>query len=298
MKFSLLEIIKRKFVPIEPEIDLTAELYQTIRDLEPNKAEWNNHNSIRSSSVAQIHRLHEIHNNPYSLRWTCGKFDPKELMLLLRTMFRDERIGSVTVDISEITGLAASKSELQNFASMSHFVETNCRKYFEITPEYLKSNLAHSEVRIINRESTSDYLKIFGWSEKVYLINSGGSHHFASAQYIAKELNTLVPVTGRMDLIFLDREGINRFINKFSSLLIPQSDFAYILPMFQCSGLDCVFYSANFLPADTLLMFYEHQSLPSDMDSMLKSKFTDFNIELMKFFDIQKSNSAFNKQKK
>lgn len=295
MQFSLLENFKNIFFPEKPVVDSTAELQHALRNMENNKAFWNNQSSISASGIAAIHRLHEL-DRGYSVScWKCGNPNIKELMLLLRTMFGAKKISNVTIDISEISGFSASCSNLSDFVNMRQFVEANCRRYFDITTESLKKNLAHGEIRIINREKPTDYLKIYGWSEKMYLINSGGSHHLASAQYIAKELNELVPITGRMDLVFLDREGLNHFLKKFSSLLIPVSDFAYLSPLFKNSGLDCVFYKASYLPSEYLIMFYEHQALPMDIDSMMKSMYTDFNNELIKFYVMQQENSVFNK---
>jgi hypothetical protein len=100
-------------------------------------------------------------------------------------------------DIQDVDGFSASKSDLRMFKSMDAMVEKNSKKMIdEITPEKLAKNLAWDEIRIISRED-HDYFQTWSWDGRVFLMNSGGSHHFAAAKYIAKRLNIKVPLKGR-----------------------------------------------------------------------------------------------------
>lgn len=102
-------------------------------------------------------------------------------------------------DIQDVTGLSASKSELHEFSSLDSMVETNSRKMIDaITEEKMRKNLAHDEIRILNRESTSDYFARYLWDGRIFLMNDGGSHHFAAARYIASRINRLVPLQGKL----------------------------------------------------------------------------------------------------
>lgn len=54
----------------------------------------------------------------------------------------------------------------------------------EISPAKLAKNLAWDEIRIISHVD-HDYFATWAWDGRVFLMNSGGSHHFAAAKYIA-----------------------------------------------------------------------------------------------------------------
>ena len=100
-------------------------------------------------------------------------------------------------DIQDVDGFSASKSELRLFKSMDAMVEKNSREMIdEITPEKLTENLAWDEIRIISRVD-HDFFQTWSWDGRVFLMNSGGSHHFAASKYIAKRLNIKVPLSGR-----------------------------------------------------------------------------------------------------
>lgn len=102
-------------------------------------------------------------------------------------------------DIQDVTGLAASKSELKDFDTLDRMVETNSRNMIEpITADKLRENLAWSEIRILHRDYPSDFFARYLWDGRVFLINSGGSHHFAAARYIASRIGAPVPLRGKL----------------------------------------------------------------------------------------------------
>lgn len=68
----------------------------------------------------------------------------------------------------------------------------------EITPAKLRANLAHREIRIIHQANSSDCFIRHDWDGRVFLSNSGGSHHFAAARLIARSLGQQVPLRGRL----------------------------------------------------------------------------------------------------
>lgn len=102
-------------------------------------------------------------------------------------------------DIQDVTGLSASKSELKDFDSLDRMVETNSRDMIEpITADKLRENLAWREIRILHCADTSDFFARYLWDGRVFLINSGGSHHFAAARYIAARIGSPVPLHGKL----------------------------------------------------------------------------------------------------
>ncbi len=287
----------KNFIHDKEQITLKSnELEQALYSYEINKIYWLNKNSIKCTGVAELHRLGELEKGYY--KEILGNFNYDEINELtkkLKSIFIKTTKTNYSLDISEINGFSASKSNLNEFINMTHFVEMKCLNYFKISHEELKRNLAWDEIRIISRESPSDYFRMYGWSDKLFLINDGGSHHLASAQYIASRLNTQVSLTARLDLIALDRTGLNNFLKTYSSILIPRSDFGYLQEKFDLSEYKVLFYTSKFLPAESVLLFYKHGEISDSLDAQLKSLFTDFNIELIKFYEYQKYNEKFNR---
>lgn len=108
-------------------------------------------------------------------------------------------------DIQQVDGFSASKSELHRFKSMDAMVECNSQSMITpVTQEKLEENLRWDEIRIISRED-HDYFSTWEWDGRIFLMNSGGSHHFAAAKYIAKRIGVNVPLIGRYKI-----HGINQ----------------------------------------------------------------------------------------
>lgn len=296
MKFSVLESLRSISAPVQAVVSDIDGLEDAIYQSEKNKPYWLNKNSIKQSSIARIHELNSLGKNSYHANiWKYGNSASyvNKLKDLLSDMFKVKKISNITIDISNVTGLSASKAPLEDYCTMQQFVEKECRKYFELTEDSLNKNLAHQEIRILHREKTSDHFKMYGWSDKLFLSNGGGSHHFASAQYIAKHLSINIPITGEMILHHLHEEGLLKFLKTFSSLLVPFSDFCFLNHKFKHSGQHFLFYQSPSLPAETVILFYKHVDLSCSIDSLLKDRFTDFNKELIKFYNLQKTNAQF-----
>lgn len=296
MKFSVLESLRSIIRPIHAVVNDVASLEHAIYQSEKNNPYWLNKNSIKQSSVAKIHELNSLGKNSYHTNiWKYGNSASyvNELKELLTDMFKVKKISKITINISDVAGLSASKAPLEDYCTMQQFVEKDCRIFFELTEDSLNRNLAHQEIRILHREKPSDHFKMYGWSDKLFLSNSGGSHHFASAQYIAKHLSINIPIAGEMILHHLHEEELLKFLKTFSSVLIPFSDFCYLNQKFEHSGLDLLFFQSSSLPAETVILFYKHVDMPCSIDSLLKDRFTDFNKELIKFYNLQKTNAQF-----
>lgn len=101
-------------------------------------------------------------------------------------------------DITDVHGFAGSKSELRDFASTDQMVEAKSRDLIDaITHEKLANNLDHREIRIIHSPG-SDFFCRYSWDGRLFLMNGGGSHHFAAAKYIAARLPKAVALRGRL----------------------------------------------------------------------------------------------------
>jgi len=130
-------------------------------------------------------------------------------------------------DISKVHGFAASKSELKNFQSMDQMVETNSREMIsEISEGMLQANLAHDEIRLIHRNK-SDYFMVTSWDDRLFLINAGGSHHFAAAKYIAKRLPQTVPLRGKLHRLRLNERAISSLRSDYDMFLLSNEQTAW-----------------------------------------------------------------------
>ncbi|MYN38109.1 hypothetical protein GTP55_01860 [Duganella sp. FT109W] len=123
-------------------------------------------------------------------------------------------------EIQEVHGFSASKSELTKFSSMDEMVECNSREMItDISPQGLAKNLAHNEIRIM-RPNTDDCFKYHRWDGRLFLINSGGSHHFAAAKYIALRIGAPVPLAGRLHSYALNPDAIASLRRDFDIFMI------------------------------------------------------------------------------
>lgn len=128
---------------------------------------------------------------------------------------------SWSCDISEVQGLAASKSNLHEFFSMDAMVEANSQEMISnITTTGLQKNLAHKEIRIIHGTHGDDYFQRHGWDGRVFLMNSGGSHHFAAAKYIAARLPASVLLTGRLRTVSMNMAAVFELCDEYELFAI------------------------------------------------------------------------------
>ena len=125
-------------------------------------------------------------------------------------------------DITDVHGFGASKSELRDFASTDQMVETNSREMIDaITHEKLAKNLDHREIRIIHEPNGGgDFFCRHSWDGRVFLMNSGGSHHFAAAKYIAARLPHGVTLKGRLYTYSLNAVAIAALRRDFEMFVI------------------------------------------------------------------------------
>lgn len=123
-------------------------------------------------------------------------------------------------DISEVQGFSNSKSNLEDFTSTDMMVETNSLSMIdEISHAKLAKNLDHKEIRIIHSPG-ADYFSRFQWDGRLFLMNHGGSHHFAAAKYIAKRLEAPVPLRGQLRTYSLNAVAIASLRRDFEMFVI------------------------------------------------------------------------------
>lgn len=139
-----------------------------------------------------------------------------------------QEIGTVEVfdgwecDITRVEGLGASKSPLSDYRDMDRFIEARSPELLqEISHDQLQRNLAHREIRILHGRPTSDHFAHHAWDGRIWLMNSGGSHHFAAARYIAKRLDVRVLLSGRLRKYGINPSAVRKLVEHFELFVVP-----------------------------------------------------------------------------
>ncbi|CJL91587.1 Uncharacterised protein [Streptococcus pneumoniae] len=131
-------------------------------------------------------------------------------------------------DIQQVDGFSASKSELKEFATMDDMVVRNSPEMIdEISPAKLAKNLAWDEIRIISHVD-HDYFATWAWDGRVFLMNSGGSHHFAAAKYIAARLEQPVELTGTYKIYGLCEQAITELRREYGMFVLSHEPDAWL----------------------------------------------------------------------
>ncbi|MEO7326582.1 MAG: DUF6685 family protein [Dokdonella sp.] len=166
----------------------------------------NNHHRLRPD--AGLLPLHWQPLDGPRRRWTD---------LSLVRMFADVHIiPEWTCDITEITAIHASESDLSIFENLDEFAETRCGELIkDVSIAGLKRNLAHDGIRILNTASHADYLQRWAWDGRLFLMNDGGSHHFAAARWLARKLGVPVPIRSRLRTVSVRRDAVEQLVARY-----------------------------------------------------------------------------------
>lgn len=127
-------------------------------------------------------------------------------------------------DLAQVDGFSASKSTLRDFTSTDQLVEVRSREMIDrIDAAKLAENLAHPEIRILNRARTSDHFYRFAWDGRLFLANAGGSHHLAAAKYIATRMGHKVELRGTLRTYALNEDAVQSLCGDYEMLVMPDS---------------------------------------------------------------------------
>lgn len=136
-----------------------------------------------------------------------------------------DRIENWQVDIQQIQGFSNSKSNLARFSDMDLMVTTNSPEMIEpMTEQKLQENLAWREIRILQDPRTTDHFVRYHWDGRVFLFNSGGSHHLAAARYMARNLGLPVPVRGLLKEYSFNKTVVADLQREFELFVVAHSD--------------------------------------------------------------------------
>lgn len=166
--------------------------------------------------------LHRQRGTLPGWRWSPGAY---ESFTIRRSELEQfglcEVVENWECEIQAIVGLSASKSKLDEFASLDDFAESNCHGLVDsLSEESFSKNLAHQEIRILHREYTSDHFSRHLWDGRLFLRNSGGSHHFAAARYIAAKIGKLVWLNGTLRIYKINPLSVRGLRNDFDMFVM------------------------------------------------------------------------------
>jgi hypothetical protein len=136
-----------------------------------------------------------------------------------------EDIADWGCDIQDVRGLAASKAPLEKFSSLDHMAEVRSAQYIHpLSEQNLLNNLSHDEIRILHRaDGGGDFFVRYLWDDgRIYLVNSGGSHHFVAARYIAARIGKAVPLRGRLHTYSLNPESVHRLLRAYQIFMVEE----------------------------------------------------------------------------
>lgn len=161
--------------------------------------------------------------SPDSHGYTCRLVEHPALQAL----GTQERLESVTLDIRDIQGLGAGKGIEDGYDSLDAFATQACANL--ITPvaaATLQKNLDWSEVRITD-PGGGDFFVAFTWDGRIFLANSGGSHHFSAARYLALQLGTPVPLTAALYIHGIHLPALKELGREYALFAVPHEPRIY-----------------------------------------------------------------------
>jgi len=152
--------------------------------------------------------------------WREWNNSPDDRLIGFDHFVTHEEVPNWAGDIGDIDGFSSSKSRLEDFKSTSDMVIANSREMLrEISEAGLKENLAHTEIRIIHNKGI-DSLRSCSWDRRIFLMNSGGSHHFSAAKLIANELDVRIEINGTLNRYSINPKAVQVICDSYRIFLV------------------------------------------------------------------------------
>lgn len=141
----------------------------------------------------------------------------------LRDLFKEHTEVRWEDDLQSIQGLAASKSDLTEFDSVSDFAQTICAGLMtDVSLDGLQANLAWKEAGLNGAAKVQRY----DWDGRTLLMNEGGSHHFAAAHHLAHTLGEAVQISGQKRSVAFRAASLESVRSQFEIFAIPVDSVA------------------------------------------------------------------------
>lgn len=234
-------------------------------------------------------------------RWDNATFDKKYTLNIMKKygltqQYIPELEYLVTVhevenwrcDIRDVDCLGASKSNLSLFKTIDDFATTvNHNLVSDISEQNLNKNLRWEGGRILD----SPTFYCYAWDNKrIHLSNSGGSHHFSAARYLALQLNKKIPICGKQYTFHLNPQSVISLLNQFDLFSIDNKHWLFIIDECEQFGAPVGFYPAPQPFYNQTIIFLPRNNKRSMRISKLfkQIELFDFSLFLLKSLKKQK----------
>jgi len=85
----------------------------------------------------------------------------------------------------------------------------------------LKELCSHGEIRLLHGRG-SDTFSVRAWDGRLFIDNSGGSHHLAGAAHVAKRIGARIPLASKLYLYQLNHLTVQWLLDGFHLVLVPK----------------------------------------------------------------------------
>ncbi|EOU1311489.1 DUF6685 family protein [Cronobacter sakazakii] len=146
-----------------------------------------------------------------------------------------ETVDNFSCDITDVSGMAASKSVDYDIQDIDQFPELCAPEYISPVSELrLANNLTHRGIRW-DEMRFADY----SWtSRRLYWLNCDGSHHLAAARYLAVRTGKSVPLNGTLYRYTLKPDAVKKLQRNWYIFAVPDEEifhtFYDAMEGFQC----------------------------------------------------------------
>jgi len=134
-------------------------------------------------------------------------------------------------DASDIEGISESKSADMPHESVdvfgAYYIDEQNRLVrkgkppFRLDNESLKQLCSHDEIRLLHGRG-SDTFSVRAWDGRLFIDNSGGSHHLAGAVHVAKRIGARIPLASKLYLYQLNYLTVQWLLDGFNLVLLPK----------------------------------------------------------------------------
>jgi hypothetical protein len=167
-----------------------------------------------------------------------------------------------TCDIRDVEGLACSKAPLGDLFSCDEMAEVYAAQYIQpLSEQNLLRNLNHDEIRILHRKNGGgDFFVRYLWDDgRIYLVNTGGSHHFVAARYIAAKISMKVPLHGLLHIYSFNMESMFSLLQSYRIFMLEKQQAEILFATMSSCRVEygkcslpnpCGNFYAVFLPVD------------------------------------------------
>lgn len=137
-------------------------------------------------------------------------------------------------NIKDITGIQSSKDNGNEVENLTNFALQYCSKF--ISEENAKN--MYYNLNWECHKSIKEYYKL-AWSNEIFWMNSGGSHHFSAARYLSMKLNIPITLYGSLSTFTINSELVSILNERWSLFIFSQyqlsTHFIKSLELFNCS---------------------------------------------------------------